>query len=374
MRAYVFTDASLARYAGQFVWLSVDTENAKNTKFLARFQTPGIPAFFVINAKDESLITRYVGGFTVASLKKFLDENKPRQEVVPGEHLLLDADRLATAGKYHEAADAYDQALKVLPDKSLRYGRAAEGLILSLQMKDETQGRCAERGLELARALAGTVSGANVASGALDCESGLKPEEQNAATFDALQKIVEDAVHSTTLDLSGDDRSGYYITLISAHVMRKDEAGARKLREEWSAFLDRQAANAKTPEERAVYDPHRLTAYMELGEPEKAIPMLQQTARQYPKDYNPFSRLATAYRAMKKWDEAITEGKHALALCEGPRRVLVYRGLVDAYTGKGDKAGATATLKDAIAYAQKLPEGQRNENVIASLKKKLETM
>src|SRR5260221_6188213 len=202
MRAFVFTDASLERYAGQFVWLSVDTENSKSAKFLSRFQTPGVPAFFVINAKDESLVTRYVGGFTLASLKKFLDENKPRKEAVPGESLLLEADRLATEGKHHEAADAYDHALQALPKKSLRYGRAAEGLILSLQMKDETQGRCAERGLELARDLAGTVSGANVASGALDCESGLKPEEQNAATFDALQKMVEETGHSTTLDLS----------------------------------------------------------------------------------------------------------------------------------------------------------------------------
>jgi tetratricopeptide (TPR) repeat protein len=113
---------------------------------------------------------------------------------------------------------------------------------------------------------------------------------------------------------------------------------------------------------------------MELGTPEKAIPMLQQTAKEYPNDYNPFSRLAAAYRAMKKWDEAITEGKRAAALCEGPRRIQIYRGLVDAYNGKGDKAGATATLKEAIAYAEGLPEGQRNANLIASLKKKLETM
>ncbi len=374
MRAYVFTDASLERYAGQFVWLSIDTENAKNTKFLSRFQTPGIPAFFVINARDESLTTRYVGGFTLASLKKFLDENLPKKEVLPGENLLLGADRLATEAKYHEAADAYDHALKALPKKSLRYGRAAEGLILSLQMQKETQSACAERGLELARELSGTVSGANIASGALDCESGLKPDKQNKASLEELEKTVEDAVHNTKLDLSGDDRSGYYISLIGAHDAMKDEAGAHKLREEWSAFLDGQAANAKTPEERAVYDPHRLTAYMELGTPEKAVPMLQQTAKETPNDYNPFSRLAAAYRAMKKWDEAITEGKHALTLCEGPRRITIYRGLVDAYTGKGDKAGAAATLKEAIAYAEGLPEGQRNANVIASLKKKLETI
>ena len=37
MKAYVFTDKSLERYAGQFVWLAIDTENGKNANFLAKY-------------------------------------------------------------------------------------------------------------------------------------------------------------------------------------------------------------------------------------------------------------------------------------------------------------------------------------------------
>jgi tetratricopeptide (TPR) repeat protein len=372
MRAYVFTDASLARYAGQFVWLSVDIEDKKNAQFMTKYSTPGVPTFFVIDPKSEAVTTRYVGGFSVDSLKKFLNDNRGKSG--REDDALVRADRLASADKHAEAAAAYEEALKALPKKSLRYGRAAEGLIFSFAMTREGQGRCADRGLELARELKGTVSGANIASQALDCEGTLAPDKRNAETFATLEKMVGDNIHSKTLDLSGDDRSGYYIVLIGAHDAMKDEEGARKLRQEWSAFLDAEAAKAKTAEARAVYDPHRLTAYMELGEPGKAIPMLQQSARDFPKDYNPLSRLATAYRAMKMWDEAIVYGKKALALCEGPRRIVIYRGLTDAYLGKGDKAGAAATLKEAIAYAEALPTGQRSENMIAALKKKLEAM
>jgi len=373
MRAYVFTDASLARYAGRFVWLSVDIDNAANAKFSTKFKTPGVPTFFVIDAKSEAVSTRYVGGFTVASLKKFLDDNAPKGKPTTGDDALLRADRLSTEAKYDEAATAYEEAMKSLPGKSLRHHRAAEGFVFSLQMKNDSAA-CANRGLEIARSLSGTVSGANIASMALDCESGLKDEQRNASTLAALEKIVAEAVTSPKLDLSGDDRSGYYISLIGAHDASKDEAGATKLRKEWSAFLDHEAARAKTAEERAVYDPHRLTAYIELKVPEKAIPMLELSEKEFPSDYNPPSRLSAAYRAMKKWDEAIAASKRALSKAEGPRRLVIYRGLADGYLGRGDNASARTTLKEAVDYAGKLPEGQRNANAIASLQKKLDAV
>src|SRR5258706_136496 len=149
---------------------------------------------------------------------------------------LLRADRLASEDKHAEAAAAYEEALKTLSKKSLRYGRAAEGLIFSFAMMHDTQQRCADRGLELARELKGTVSGANIASEALDCESSLKPENRNAETFATLEKTVSANVHDNTLDLSGDDRSGYYISLIGARDAMKDEAGGKKLAPEGAAL------------------------------------------------------------------------------------------------------------------------------------------
>src|SRR5258708_33196019 len=121
MRAYVFTDATLARYAGRFVWLSVDIDNAANAKFISKYQTPGVPTFFVIDPKAEAVTTRYVGGFTVASLEKFLDDNGPKSKAHSTDDALVRADRLATEAKYPDAAAAYEESLKVIPKSSIRY-------------------------------------------------------------------------------------------------------------------------------------------------------------------------------------------------------------------------------------------------------------
>jgi tetratricopeptide (TPR) repeat protein len=373
MRAYVFTDASLARYAGRFVWLSIDIDNPANAKFVAKYQTPGVPAFFVIDPAKEVVTTRYVGGFTLASLKKFLNDVGGAPKNTAGDEALLRADRLATEGKHAEAATAYDEALKALPKKSLKYARAAEGYVFSLQMTNDHE-RCVSRGLELAHELKGTTSGSGIAAGALDCATEIDEAKRDKAVYAELEGIVGSAVRNKALDLSGDDRSGYYITLIGARSTVKDEEGAQKLREEWSSFLDAEAAKAKTPEERTVYDSHRLSAYLELKQPEKAIPMLQLSEREFPTDYNPPSRLAAAYRAMKLWDEAIASSKKAVALSQGPRRVLIYRGLADAYLGKGDKDAARATLKEAMAYTQSLPDPDRMKNTLASLQKKMDSI
>lgn len=368
MRAYVFTDASLARYAGRFVWLSIDIDNAKNAAFLGKYPTAGVPTFLVIDPKKEAVVTRYYGGMTLAGLKHFLDDNGKTR---PDDALVL-ADRLGTEGKNAEAAKAYEEALKSLPKKSAKYGRTAESYIIALQMSQQRE-ICAARGLELAKELAGTLSGANVASYALDCATNLDAAKRGPA-FDELQTLVRAAIDNPKLDAAGDDRSGYYDALISARKELKDEEGAHKLTEQWSAFLDAEAAKAKTAEQRAAYDPHRLSAYIELKTPEKALPMLEQSERDFPNDYNPPARLLVAYRALGKYDEAVAAGKRALPKSQGPRKLTIFRNLADVYTKKGDKEAARATLKDAIAYAESLPGPQKSERMIAALKKQVDAI
>ncbi|HEY6050490.1 MAG TPA: tetratricopeptide repeat protein, partial [Thermoanaerobaculia bacterium] len=109
-----------------------------------------------------------------------------------------------------------------------------------------------------------------------------------------------------------------------------------------------------------------------LGRPEKAIPMLEQSERDFPNDYNPPARLASAYKAMKRWDEALAASDRALAKAYGPRKLLILQNRADILAGKGDAAGARATLAEAVALAESFPEGQRSERTIAALRKKLD--
>ena len=74
MKAYVYTDASLERFAGRFVWLSINTEDAKNAAFLAQYPIPVLPTLLVLDPKRNSVALRYVGGATAPQLTKLLGE------------------------------------------------------------------------------------------------------------------------------------------------------------------------------------------------------------------------------------------------------------------------------------------------------------
>ena len=76
MRAFVFTDKALDRYAGRFVWLAVDTEDAKNSKFLEKYPVRALPTLFVIDPKRETAVVHYVGGATVPQLTKLLNDGE----------------------------------------------------------------------------------------------------------------------------------------------------------------------------------------------------------------------------------------------------------------------------------------------------------
>src|SRR5829696_1101133 len=114
MRAYVYTDKSLERYAGRFVWLSVNTEDAKNAPFLKRYPIPALPTLLVLDARRDNVALRYVGGATVPQLKKMLDEVESSyraRSASTADRLLAKADNLASDGNHVEAAKAYDIAI-----------------------------------------------------------------------------------------------------------------------------------------------------------------------------------------------------------------------------------------------------------------------
>ena len=372
MRAFVFTDKALERYAGQFVWLAIDTENSTNAKFLTKYPINVWPTLMIIDPKKESVALRYAGGATVPQLTKLLNDGA---KVVRGaqskaDEALARGDRLANEKKIAEAAAAYDEAIKNAPKNWSRFGRASESLLFTLLSLHDPD-RCAITALDLYPRVKGTYSAANVASIGLSCASDVP---NNRERFDALEKATRETLDDPKIPLSGDDRSGLYETLISAREALKDEEGAKKLREDWAAFLENEAKKAKTAEQRAVYDSHRINAYIALNQPERAVPMLEQSERDFPGDYNPPARLGLIYRTMKKYDDALAAYDRALPKAYGPRKISIMRGKADTYALKGDKDAAKKTLEEAIRFAESLPDGQRSDSTIASLKKKLETL
>lgn len=377
MKANVYTDKSLERYAGRFVWLSINTEAPESAAFLKRYPVAALPTLLVLDSQQDSVALRYVGGANVTQIRTMLDdsEQKHRSRLsAAADKLLVEADGLASDGKHAEAAEAYESALRSAPGRWKRFGRTAESLLFSLSFAYDHE-RCATRALALYPKVKGTISSANVAATGLSCAVALdKKHAKRGSLLKALEKATREVFDNRRLDLSGDDRSGLYIALIEARDAAGDEEGTLALQVQWSAFLEQVAASSKTAEQRAVYDSHRLNAYLELGTPEKAIPMLEQSERDFPEDYNPPARLAFIYKAMKDYDKALAASDRALSHVYGPRKLNVLNVRADIYAEKGDTKAARETIVQAIEYAKALPEGQRSERRIASMEKRLAGM
>jgi len=376
MRAYVFTDGALERQAGRFVWLSIDAEKERNAPFKTRFAITALPTFFVIDPADEKAAMRWVGGATLPQLLKLLDDGARSVKPPAGklEETLARADRHYGEARWAEAAAAYQEVLAAAGKSWKPRARTTESLLFALSSAKRSE-ECAVAAWKALPEVRKTFSSANVAGSGLSCALGLPAEHpRRAELVSNLEKASQEILADSRLRLAADDRSGLYDVLHSAREEAKDEAGARRVASEWATYLEKEAAKAKTPDARAVFDSHRLGAYLALGEPARALPMLEASERDLPGDYNPPARLAVALRDLKRWDEALAASDRALAKAYGPRKLGIYRTRTDIYVGKGDAAAARKTVEEALRFAESLPAGQRSEGAIASLKKKLESM
>jgi tetratricopeptide (TPR) repeat protein len=373
MRAFVFPDQALNRQAGRFVWLSIDTEKEKNASFLERFPVDALPSSLVIDAPTEAAVLRWVGAATVSQLLKILDDGAQAARGRPGEGVeqaLAEADRLNGEGKKAEAAGAYRRALALAPADWPAYARVAESLVVALQMANDAEG-CTRAALEHLPRLGRSTAGGSVAGAGLSCALDLPAERADRKDFvSQLERACTAVIDDVELEMAADDRSGVYMTLIQARGDAKDAPGKVALQERWARFLEAAAEAARDAEGRAVFDSHRLSAYLALGQPEKAVSMLEASERDLPTDYNPPARLATAYKAMKRYDEALAASDRALTKAYGARKVGLLASRADILEAKGDKDAARKTLEQAITAAKALP-GSRTERRVKSLEERL---
>ena len=119
-----------------------------------------------------------------------------------------------------------------------------------------------------------------------------------------------------------------------------------------------------------MFDSHRLTVDLALGRIDQAIAMLQASERDFPNDYNPPARLAVAYAAAKRYDEAVAAADRALAEVYGPRRVTVLRQRAQILIDKGDRVAARSALDQALELARALPDAQHASRMIQVIQKK----
>lgn len=374
MRAFVLSDAALAGQASRFVWLELNTDLSRNEEALRRHEADALPTFFVVDPKDESVVLRWVGSFTVSQAEAFLAEahEKLSGRTAPAtaaDAALARADREYGARRYASAAAAYREALaQAAPQWPLR-ARAAEALLYSLQ-QTQAFGQAVAFARQALPGLAGTPSALVVALGGLDSALELPPDDPaRAAALAELEASVRAQLADPRLRASADDRSNATASLVAARKEAGDSTGARRQAAEWAAFLEAEVARVEDADKRAVFDSHRLSAYLELGQAQKAIPMLVASEKTFPDDYNPPNRLARAYAALDRWPEALAASDRAIPRSSGRARLRVLATRAELLQQKGDTAAALRSYDDALSYGEALPAGERPLQQLERLRK-----
>src|SRR5512141_509179 len=136
MRAYVLRDARLARHAGRFVWLSIDTENAANAAFLARYPVGTWPTFLVLSQHDGKPLLRWLGSATAGQLDELLASAKrapapSRGRQSDADEALARADRANAEGRLESAISGYREASRLGGERWAGRARAVESLVLA---------------------------------------------------------------------------------------------------------------------------------------------------------------------------------------------------------------------------------------------------
>jgi tetratricopeptide (TPR) repeat protein len=354
MKQYVLPSPEMQALANTFVWLSIDSEKAENAHFLDRFPSTSIPTLWVIDPASEDAVLKWVGAATAPELVTLLDDaSHARTETKLGEAAAaaLRGDRASAAGKPDEAVTAYREALAKAPLDWTRRPRIIEALSVKL-LDVERHAECVElAAAEVPRLPAGTPL-ANLAmnglSAAADLPAGSPALKHVPLLLREGTRIVEDKSDAILID----DRSGLFKSLVAALSDRPAES--KRLARSWAQLLEGAAATAKSPERRAVWDPHRLEAYIALGEVETAVPMLEQSERDFPDDYNPPFRLARAYFELHRYEPAMVELTRALQRAKGPRKLRIFMLEADILEAQKDRAGARRAIGEAVEFANQL--------------------
>lgn len=376
MRAFVLPDPALKPLANAFVWAGIDSERASNASFLKRFPTRNLPTLWVIDSATEQPLLKWIGAATAQELILLLSDTRQQGSAEAGSAEAtaewLRGNRATADGNAAEAIDHYERALHSAPDTWSLRSRAAETLSMRYA-ETGAQREAYALAQQLARTLPPGTSRLNVVLNGVDAGAELAeagtPPEGLSELYALAARIADDPGPSVLLD----DRSSLYLSLVQAQ-RTSSPAQSRQLAERWRKVLEDEAARAPLPAARRVWDAHRLEAYMALGETEKALPMLQQSEREVPDDYNPPARLARAYLTLGQLEPAEAAIERALARCEGPRKLRLYLLKSDILLARQQRDGAVDTLRAALQYASDKQLGSQYDKLRQSIERKIASL
>lgn len=377
LKEVVFPDPKLARFAEDFVWLAIDSEEPSNEAFLHRFPARSLPTLFIIDPATERAQLKWIGAATAVELADIFVDAKaataPPRAGVPATNLdatalFLQGNHASAAEKPQEAALLYQKALALGKADWDRRPRALEALSMRFSDLNRATDAVNLAAKETEHMPPGT-SRVNVLANAINASSALASGSPARAVVPRLLELARRIAEDPSEPILVDDRSSLYEALVGV-FSETNRPESKRLAEKWAALLEEEAGRAKDPETRKVWDPHRLEAYLALGQPERAVPMLEASEREDPSSYNPPSRLARAHLAMGQLDLARADVERALARCTVPRKLRIYTLKADILVAAKDRVGARDALEDALAFARKSGISPRFDRLVQAIEKR----
>jgi tetratricopeptide (TPR) repeat protein len=363
-------DASLARYAGRFVWLELNFDGAPNQAFLSRYGVTSTPSFYVLDPTDEHATATQFGAMTVAELASFLDRGEHGIFVnsrSPAEIDLANGDALLASDQHAEAAAAYEKAIRAGGKDWPDHDRAVASFAWALMSSKQSE-RCAEVVATEAPPLKRDANfGRLLVAGMLCISRG-----HNAAWALSAARVLEPlAAEATSLPSTvRDHRFELYQGLMAVAQARGDKASVKRWGDRWLNELD--STKPVNDDERSALDIARVDAASILDDPARVLPQLIASEKAMPTNYNASLRLAQMEVAAKHYQQAIAACDRGLLHVSGAvGRSWLLQVKADALMQMSRPADAERVLEDALRAAQQIPAKQSRQNNIRSVSQKI---
>ena len=353
-------EPSLARYAGQFVWLALDFDRPENAAFLARHTGVSTPTFYMIDPETDRVTETVVGAMTADGVGAFLDRGLAARATTPADDALAFAEEQA-AGTHPEAAPEAFRTAVALGGKSWpAHNRAVASWIAALQIAGRNR-ECAELAAAEAPRMSRDESFGRALAFGLGCIANDVAAAWTAAPYAALAVLAPEALGSPTT--ARDHRFSIYrwSIVVADHVGDRD--AMKRWGDRWLAELD--ALTPATEDERTALDIARVEAADALHDPERVLPALIASERAAPENYVASLRLAQVELDAKHYAGVIGACDRGLVHVTGPLATSWLLQLqAKAFVATGRRDDARRALARALEAAQQIgPADSRARNI-----------
>ncbi len=374
MQRDVLQDPSLAAWADRLVFAAVDTDRPESASFVARFPPRVWPTFFVIDPVTDEVLGLHGGSLSLPELGHFLDDAlSSRTRAGDPKVKALLAGHLASNRKDHAAAARF-----YVEAASIEGPRQAEALLGALRSyaaaKDDAA--CIALGLRALRELQMSGASSDQVGYLLSCAERLPDSDpKKVEVLSAARARLQDLISVPPPGASTDDRADALALLADVAEAQKDTAAHAAAHTARLALLEADANAHADVDGARVHDYARMNSYLALGRGDDAVTLLRLRTTQLPGSYEAWARLASALHQLKRDDEARPAVLKAIELSYGPRR-LRYRTLLADIEAAGPRTPQSAAaekraVQDLVDDADKMPPGQRDEDVVAAARQRL---